>query len=142
MGEHFLRQQHGVCWYWFIIVSERIRKKYPGRFGPGPRQTVRHYWRVCVNRCCLCREVEGEEVEELLEESEQLLRKLEEEFDEKTRLAISFKLVYSECRSQIATLWPVSKVPVTTTIKKTHHHKKKAPGCPNQAENCRNEFHK
>jgi hypothetical protein len=66
---------------WGIIVSERIRKKHPGRFGPGPWQTVRHYWRVCVNRCCLCREVEEEEVEEL-EESEQLLRKLEEECDE------------------------------------------------------------
>ena len=82
MGEHFLRQQHGVCCYWFIIVSERIRKKYPERFGPGPRQTVRHHWRVCVNRCCLCREVEEEEVEELEESEQLLLRKLEEEFDE------------------------------------------------------------
>ena len=71
----------GIGALWGVIVTGLIRKEHPGRFGPGFADSVGHYWRVFCSWVCCCRKYEEPAVKEL-NESEEVLKRLEEQGDE------------------------------------------------------------
>lgn len=71
---------------WTGIVNARVRKKHPGRFGPGAQDMVMHYVCVIVTcRWCKCRRKEEQEEggsTSIADIAEQQRRKLEELYDQ------------------------------------------------------------
>lgn len=73
----------GIGALWITICCERLRKKHPGRFGPGVAELVQKYCsKVWTWIFCRSEEPEQESIEGELDEYENELRHAEEEDDQ------------------------------------------------------------